>query len=250
MFLRCYLVPLSLAERNCFPIWSIVLSLPSSVEMRTLTSHSMQGTNQLSQCLKMLDRLFWHASTKPSNTIGSKKTCCKQNLILLMKEILHPALVGRVNIYIYICKIMNMSHYVHGSFRARCFAGFLPSTVVSHTKLPHYNSFTGLSLLRNCWLCAGEIFASAKGKLKGFHFILPSNFRIYTPEGPWRLRWNIIMEVLEFWKIMEVLNFCRWTFRRSSFRVVFQKPWNHFPKAEVTIREGWAGGKGSTGGSP
>ena len=131
--------------------------------------------------------------------LDRKKKCCKQNLILLMKEILHPALVGRVNLYnIYICKIMNMSHYVHGSFRARCFAGFLPSTVVSHTKLPHYNSFTGLSLLRNCWLCAGEIFASAKGKLKDFHFILPSNFRIYTPEGPWRLRWNIIMEVLNF----------------------------------------------------
>ena len=99
---------------------------------------------------------FWHAWTKPSNNIGSK-TCCKQNLILLMKGILHPAPVGRV-----ICKIMNMSHYVQGSFHPRCFAGFLPSTVyVSHTKRPHYDSFTGRLHLRNCWLCAGEIFASA-----------------------------------------------------------------------------------------
>ena len=77
LFLRCYLVPLILVERNCFPIWRIVLSLPSSVEMRTLTSHSMQGTNQLSQCLKMLDCLFDMHEPNHQTTLDRKHVASK-----------------------------------------------------------------------------------------------------------------------------------------------------------------------------
>ena len=58
---------------------------------------------------------FWHAWTKPSNNIGSK-TCCKQTLILLMKGILHPAPVGRVNILkSWTCPIMYKVLFIPGA---------------------------------------------------------------------------------------------------------------------------------------
>lgn len=113
--------------KELFPIWSILLSRPSSVEMRTLTSNSMQGTNQLSQCLKMPDCLFDMHQPNHQTPLDLKKHVASKTWYCWWKKscTLHPAPVGMVFKYMFNYEsIMNMSHYVQGSFHPRCFAGY------------------------------------------------------------------------------------------------------------------------------